>query len=116
MLLSYSFFLWKSIFFCGMLVRPKKISELNMTIAQIIHQFQVYGDVMEARPHGSKMLTLIMATRFLADYLQGDTYYKMHRPGHNLDRCRTQLQLLRCLNQNKQTLYQIIDRIGMKVL
>lgn len=86
-----------------------------MTIAQIIHRFQVYGDFVEARPRGSKMLTLIMATRFLADYLQADTY-KMNRPGHNLDRCRTQLQLLRCLNQNEQTLYQIIDRIGMKVL
>ena len=32
--------------------------------------------------------------RFLADHLDGDVYFKIHRPGHNLDRARTQLRLI----------------------
>jgi len=40
----------------------------------------------------------IMALRFLTDYLEGDHYYHTARPGHNLDRCRNQLALLRSLD------------------
>jgi len=32
--------------------------------------------------------------RFLTDFLEGDVYFKTQRPGHNLDRCRTQLKLV----------------------
>ena len=32
--------------------------------------------------------------RFLTDHLEGDVYFKTHHPGHNLDRCRTQLKLV----------------------
>ena len=41
-------------------------------------------------------LTIIFeqGLRFLTDHLAGDTYYKVHRPGHNLDRCRTQFKLI----------------------
>jgi hypothetical protein len=41
-----------------------------------------------------KLLTFEVGIRFLTDYLEGDVYFKTHRPGHNLDRCRTQLALL----------------------
>lgn len=37
---------------------------------------------------------LIMAIRFLTDYLNGDIYYKVSRPEHNLDRMRTQRKLI----------------------
>ena len=39
-------------------------------------------------------MTLECGVRFLTDYLQGDTYFRIHRPGHNLDRCRTQFKLV----------------------
>ena len=32
--------------------------------------------------------------RFLADYLDGDVYFKTNYPGHNLDRARTQIKLV----------------------
>ena len=32
--------------------------------------------------------------RFLTDYLVGDTYFRTHREGQNLDRCRTQFKLV----------------------
>jgi Ser/Thr protein kinase RdoA (MazF antagonist) len=48
---------------------------------------------------GGRLMTYIMALRFLTDYLQGDVYYKTSRPGQNLDRARTQIALLRELNR-----------------
>jgi hypothetical protein len=41
-----------------------------------------------------KLITLEQAIRFLGDYLNGDTYYKIHRPNHNLDRARTQIKMV----------------------
>lgn len=43
---------------------------------------------------GSMLMTIECGMRFLADYLSGDTYFKTHRPGQNLDRARTQLKLV----------------------
>ncbi|MBO5784188.1 MAG: mucin desulfatase, partial [Clostridia bacterium] len=43
---------------------------------------------------GSKMMTLECGVRFLTDYLAGDVYFGIHRPDHNLDRCRTQFALV----------------------
>jgi Ser/Thr protein kinase RdoA (MazF antagonist) len=43
---------------------------------------------------GAKMMTLECGVRFLTDYLLGDTYFRTARPGHNLDRCRTQFKLV----------------------
>ena len=48
----------------------------------------------ETLPLGAKIITLENGVRFLADYLQGDPYYVIHRPEHNLDRCRTQFKLV----------------------
>lgn len=41
-----------------------------------------------------KLMTLECGIRFLADYLNGDTYFKIHHEKHNLDRCRTQFKLV----------------------
>ena len=43
-------------------------------------------------------LTHIMGLRFLTDYLEGDTYYHIKRPEHNLDRCRNQIALIRSMD------------------
>lgn len=48
----------------------------------------------ELLPIGSIMMTLECGMRFLTDYLSGDTYFKIHREKHNLDRCRTQFKLV----------------------
>ena len=46
---------------------------------------------------GGKLMTLECGVRFLTDYLSGDTYFRVHRPQHNLERCRCQLQLVRSM-------------------
>ncbi|MEG0935937.1 MAG: aminoglycoside phosphotransferase family protein [Clostridia bacterium] len=51
----------------------------------------------ETLPIGAKLMTLECGVRFLTDYLAGDTYFHIHRPQHNLDRCRTQFKLVACM-------------------
>ena len=49
---------------------------------------------IEYMPWGAKLMTLECGIRFLTDYLVGDTYFRIHREKHNLDRCRTQFKLV----------------------
>lgn len=45
-------------------------------------------------PVGAKLMTLETGMRFLADYLNGDVYFKTAYPRHNLDRARNQFRLV----------------------
>lgn len=56
-----------------------------------------------------KLLTLECGIRFLTDYLDGDTYFKIKRPRHNLDRCRNQFAFVEALEQNMDAMESIID-------
>jgi len=58
-----------------------------------------------------KLLTYIMATRFLTDYIDGDNYYKTRYPQHNLQRNRVQLALLADMEAQYETMVQIIKNI-----
>lgn len=49
---------------------------------------------LDALPMGAYIITLETGMRFLADHLNGDTYFSIHRENHNLDRARTQLKLV----------------------
>ncbi len=62
----------------------------------------------ELLPFSAKLLTLECGMRFLTDYLQGDTYFKIHRPGHNLDRARTQLKLVTDMEQKMAQMQGIV--------
>ena len=48
----------------------------------------------ELLPWGAVLMTYECGMRFLTDYLEGDTYFRTHRPGHNLDRAHTQFRLV----------------------
>ncbi len=48
----------------------------------------------ELLPYAPVYLTFIIGLRFLTDFLNGDVYYRIHRPEHNLDRARVQFQLV----------------------
>ena len=73
-----------------------------------LHLYEVYvkgfiegcgGALTEAEldmlPMGAILMTFECGMRFLTDYLEGDHYFKIHREGHNLDRCRTQFKLVK---------------------
>jgi len=50
-------------------------------------------DEIDHLAFASRLITFEQGIRFLADYLNGDIYYRIHRPLHNLERARTQLRL-----------------------
>lgn len=56
-----------------------------------------------------KTMTFIIGLRFLTDYLQGDTYFKTHRPDHNRDRCRAQFALVADLEKKEKEIERIIS-------
>ena len=51
---------------------------------------------IENIPFSAKLITIELAMRFLTDYINGDTYFKVstERPNHNLERTRNQLKLV----------------------
>ncbi len=59
-----------------------------------------------------KLITFEIGIRFLTDYLAGDTYFKVHREGHNLDRCRTQFKLVESIEQQEEKMNRLIDSIA----
>lgn len=61
-----------------------------------------------------RLLTLEVGLRFLTDYLQGDVYFKTKRPGHNLDRCRVQFELVKRLEESEPEMNRIIAALRGK--
>lgn len=55
---------------------------------------------IELLPFGARLMTYMQLSRFLADYLNGDTYYKTKYPLHNLDRSKAQYKLLQSIEEN----------------
>ncbi|GFI66187.1 N-acetylhexosamine 1-kinase [Lachnospiraceae bacterium] len=61
-------------------------------------------------PMGAKLMTMECGMRFLTDYLSGDTYFRIHRPNHNLDRCRTQFALAADMERKWQQMQDITEK------
>lgn len=59
-----------------------------------------------------KLMTYESALRFLTDHLEGDTYFRVHREGHNLDRARVQLALLDSIVAQQSEMEKIVARIA----
>lgn len=64
-------------------------------------------------PMGAKLMTLECGMRFLTDYLEGDHYFKIHRPEHNLDRARTQFKLVKDMEEKWDKLQEIAQRYAV---
>ncbi len=65
----------------------------------------------ESLTDGVLLLPYIQGVRFLTDYLEGDKYFKIHSPGHNLQRARAQFQLVAKLEEVRSELSFIISNI-----
>jgi hypothetical protein len=55
-----------------------------------------------------KLLTLECGIRFLTDYLQGDVYFKIKHPAHNLERCRNQFALVAAIEHKLPEMEDIV--------
>jgi Ser/Thr protein kinase RdoA (MazF antagonist) len=65
----------------------------------------------ELLPFSGKLITFEIGIRFLTDYLAGDTYFKVHREGHNLDRCRTQFRLVESIERQEDKMNRLVEII-----
>ena len=60
---------------------------------------------------GALIITLEQAVRFLKDYLDGDVYYHIAYPTHNLIRARAQIKLAQDMVQKMQAMQEIVQSI-----
>ena len=76
----------------------------NLTEAEIL-----------ALPMGAYTMTLECGIRFLKDYLDGDVYFKVDYPEHNLVRARTQFKLVQDMEQKMPQMDAIVARVAAEL-
>lgn len=65
-----------------------------------------------ALPFSCKLITFNIGIRFLTDHLNGDTYFRIHREGHNLDRARTQFKLVASIERHEERMQRLVESLG----
>ena len=65
---------------------------------------------LDLLPIGAIMMTFECGMRFLTDYLEGDTYFRTSRPGHNLDRARNQFKLVSDMEKKLPEMREIVKK------
>ena len=101
----------------------KDVSKMSMDL----HLFEVYtrgfleaavalnDREIEMLPLGAYVMTLEVATRFLKDYLEGDHYFKVDYPDHNLVRARTQIALVADMERKMADMERIVAQVAAEV-
>ena len=101
----------------------KDLSKMEMDL----HLFEVYtrgfleaatnltDAELEVLPMGAYTMTLEVATRFLKDYLDGDVYFKVQYPEHNLVRARTQMKLVSDMEKKMDEMNAIVARVAAEI-
>ena len=59
---------------------------------------------------GAIMMTYECGIRFLTDHLNGDTYFRIKRENHNLDRTRTQFKLVKDMEEQFEQMNAIVNK------
>lgn len=97
----------------------KDLSKVKLDLTMFNHLAQGYLDSarefltateIDHLAFSACLITLEQAIRFLGDYLNGDVYYKIHYPGHNLDRSRTQIKMVAEMEISSGQMETIINR------
>lgn len=65
---------------------------------------------IEYLPFSAKIISLELGMRFLMDYINGDIYFKVNSPNHNLDRARNQFKLVSDIEDNMDKLKEIVKK------
>jgi len=69
---------------------------------------------LEELVFAGRLITLTIGIRFLTDYLSGDVYFRTHRSGQNLDRCRVQFQMVRSMEAQSAQMERIVREVCRK--
>ena len=68
------------------------------------------GEEIHRMPWGAWIMTVENGIRFLTDYIEGDIYYRIHRPDQNLDRARAQFALAADIESKWKELTEITEK------
>ncbi len=63
----------------------------------------------------ARLITFEIGIRFLADHLEGDRYFKVHRPGHSADRARVQFKMVDSFERNEDAMRAVVETARRKV-
>ena len=66
---------------------------------------------IELLAFSAKLITLEVGMRFLTDHLNGDVYFKVHKPNHNLDRARNQFKLVMDMENKMEEMNNIVNTL-----
>lgn len=66
---------------------------------------------VELLPYAPRVLAFVLGTRFLTDFLNGDTYFRIHRPEHNLERARTQFAVVEAMERSESRMSEILTSL-----
>ncbi len=75
------------------------LSETGSTLNQVEKEYLAFAP---------KLITYTIGIRFLTDYIDGDNYFKIHHPFHNLQRTRAQLKLVMSMEEQYGEMRKII--------
>lgn len=64
---------------------------------------------VENLPYAAALFPYMQCVRFLADYINGDTYYKIQYPEHNLVRTKAQFKLLQSVEEHTPEMKEFIQ-------
>ncbi len=89
--------------------------DINMFSALVKGFLTSAGDVLvekeiELLPFSGKLITFEIGVRFLTDYLQGDSYFKIHRKKQNVDRCRKQFKMVESMEEQEIEMIKIVEK------
>jgi len=62
-----------------------------------------------------RLITFEIGLRFLTDYLEGDVYFKIHREAQNLDRCRSQFELVRSIAAQEEEMDLLVESLACDI-
>ncbi len=80
---------------------------------------EMYGEItpreLELLPFSVLLMTYECGIRFLTDYLDGDVYFKIHHPDHNLERARNQLKLVADIDTKLSEMTRIVNEVASEL-
>jgi len=65
---------------------------------------------IELLAFSGRLITFEIGIRFLTDFLEGDVYFKVHRPAHNLDRARGQFRRVSLMEKYADEMEEVVRR------
>ncbi len=71
---------------------------------------RITKEEIELLPMSAILMTLECGIRFLGDHINGDTYFKIHRENHNLDRARTQFKMVADMENKLDEMKSIVKK------